>query len=69
MSQARRGRAVGRPDYRHRPRRPQTRPEPSDRAWQAQIRLHRRSQDLTDRGKRVRDVLAYVESLSQGALR
>ncbi len=39
-------------NYRHRPRRPATGPQPSDRAWQAQIRLHRRWQDLTDRGKR-----------------
>jgi transposase len=38
--------------YRHRPRRPGKGPEPSDRAWQAQIRLHRRWHDLTDRGKR-----------------
>jgi len=38
--------------YRHRPRRPTAGPEPSDRAWQAQIRLHRRYLDLIDRGKR-----------------
>lgn len=38
--------------YRHRPRRPDKGPEPSDRAWQAQIRLHRRWHDLTARGKR-----------------
>jgi transposase len=38
--------------YRHRPRRPTTDPQPSDRAWQAQIRLHRRHRDLVDRGKR-----------------
>jgi transposase len=38
--------------YRHRPRRPTRGPEPSDRAWQAQIRLHRRWQHLTERGKR-----------------
>jgi transposase len=38
--------------YRHRPRRPAQGPEPSDRAWQAQIRLHRRWHDLIDRGKR-----------------
>ena len=38
--------------YRHSPRRPKTGPQPSDRAWQAQIRLHRRWHDLLDRGKR-----------------
>jgi transposase len=38
--------------YRHRPRRPKAGPEPSDRAWQAQIRLHRRYADLIARGKR-----------------
>lgn len=38
--------------YRHRPRRPAQAPPPSDRAWQAQIRLHRRHLDLTGRGKR-----------------
>lgn len=38
--------------YRHRPRRPATGPAPSDRAWHAQIRLHRRHHDLIDRGKR-----------------
>src|SRR3954468_19953083 len=38
--------------YRHRPRRSNTGPEPSDRAWQAQVRLHRRHHDLIDRGKR-----------------
>ena len=38
--------------YRHRPRRPHTGPEPHDRAWQAQIRLHHRHRQLTERGKR-----------------
>jgi transposase len=38
--------------YRHRPHRPKAGPEPSDRAWQAQVRLHRRHHDLIDRGKR-----------------
>jgi transposase len=38
--------------YRHRPHRPKAGPEPSDRAWQAQLRLHRRHHDLIDRGKR-----------------
>ncbi len=39
--------------YRHRPRRPDHGPEPDARAWQAQIRLHRRYQHLTtERGKR-----------------
>ena len=38
--------------YRHAPRRPATGPQPSDRAWQAQIRLHHRHRHLTDRGKR-----------------
>ena len=38
--------------YRHRPRRPDRGPAPSDRAWQAQIRLHRRHHDLIERGKR-----------------
>ena len=38
--------------YRHRPRRPAAGPPPSDRAWQAQIRLHRRHHDLLGRGKR-----------------
>lgn len=38
--------------YRHRPRRPTHGPDPSDRAWQAQIRLHRRHHDLIGRGKR-----------------
>jgi transposase len=38
--------------YRHRPRRPSDGPEPSDRAWHAQIRLHHRHRELTARGKR-----------------
>ncbi len=38
--------------YRHRPRRPTVGPQPSDRAWQAQIRLHHRYHHLTDHGKR-----------------
>jgi transposase len=38
--------------YRHRPRRPDHGPQPSDRAWQAQIRLHARHRQLTERGKR-----------------
>jgi transposase len=38
--------------YRHRPRRPARGPEPSARAWQAQIRLHRRWHDLLEHGKR-----------------
>lgn len=38
--------------YRHRPHRPKHDPQPSDRAWQAQVRLHRRWAHLTGRGKR-----------------
>ncbi len=38
--------------YRHRPCRPKAGPEPSDRAWHAQVRLHRRHHDLIERGKR-----------------
>jgi transposase len=38
--------------YRHAPRRPTTGPPPSDRAWHAQIRLHHRHRQLTERGKR-----------------
>jgi transposase len=38
--------------YRHRPRRPTRGRDPSDRAWQAQIRLHHRHHDLLQRGKR-----------------
>jgi transposase len=38
--------------YRHAPRRPSTGPAPSDRAWQAQIRLFHRHHHLTHQGKR-----------------
>jgi transposase len=38
--------------YRHRPRRPTTGPDPSPRAWQAQIRLFHRHHHLTQHGKR-----------------
>ena len=39
--------------YQHPPRRPDRGPEPDARAWQAQIRLHRRYKHLTtERGKR-----------------
>ena len=39
--------------YQHAPRRPRSGPEPDARAWQAQIRLHRRHRHLTtERGKR-----------------
>lgn len=39
--------------YQHRPRRPDRGPQPDARAWQAQIRLHRRYKHLTtQRGKR-----------------
>lgn len=38
--------------YRHPPRRPAAGPPPTDRAWQAQIRLHARHRHLTERGKR-----------------
>jgi transposase len=38
--------------YRHRPRPPRTGPARSDRAWQAELRLHRRFHDLTERGKK-----------------
>jgi transposase len=39
--------------YQHRPRRPDRGPQPDARAWQAQIRLHRRYTHLTtERGKR-----------------
>ena len=38
--------------YRHAPRRPSSGPEPSPRAWQAQIRLHHRYRHLTQQGKR-----------------
>ena len=38
--------------YRHPPRRPTKGPEPSVRAWQAQIRLFHRHRHLTGQGKR-----------------
>jgi transposase len=38
--------------YRHPPRRPTSGPQPHDRAWHAQIRLHHRHRHLTQRGKR-----------------
>jgi transposase len=38
--------------YRHAPRRPSSGPQPSDRAWQAQIRLFHRHRHLTGQGKR-----------------
>jgi transposase len=38
--------------YRHAPRRPTKGPEPSARAWQAQIRLFQRHRHLTAQGKR-----------------
>jgi transposase len=38
--------------YRHAPRRPSSGPEPDERAWQAQIRLHHRYRHLTEHGKR-----------------
>jgi transposase len=38
--------------YRHAPRRPTSGPDPSDRAWQAQIRLFQRHRHLTSQGKR-----------------
>jgi len=38
--------------YRHAPRRPATGPEPDERAWQAQVRLHHRHRHLTEHGKR-----------------
>jgi transposase len=37
---------------RHPPRRPSTGPQPTDRAWHAQIRLHGRHRQLTERSKR-----------------
>ena len=37
--------------YRHAPRRPTTGPEPDERAWQAQLRLHQRHRHLTEHGK------------------
>jgi transposase len=38
--------------YRHRPRRRTRGPHATDRAWQAQIRLHHRHRQLAERGKR-----------------
>jgi transposase len=38
--------------YRHAPRRPASGPQPDERAWQAQIRLHHRYRHLTAHGKR-----------------
>jgi transposase len=38
--------------YRHAPRRPTRGPEPDQRAWQAQVRLHHRYRHLTQHGKR-----------------
>jgi transposase len=38
--------------YRHAPRRPTSGPQPDQRAWQAQIRLHHRHRHLTEHGKR-----------------
>ncbi len=38
--------------YRHAPRRPSSGPQPSDRAWQAQVRLFHRHRHLTGQGKR-----------------
>ena len=38
--------------YRHRPARPDRGPQPDARAWQAQVRLHRRYRNLTEHGKR-----------------
>lgn len=38
--------------YRHAPRRPTKDPQPSTRAWQAQVRLHHRYRHLTQQGKR-----------------
>ena len=38
--------------YRHAPRRPATGPQPDQRAWQAQVRLHHRYRHLTEHGKR-----------------
>jgi transposase len=38
--------------YRHPPRRPTSGPEPCQRAWQAQLRLHHRHRHLTSQGKR-----------------
>ncbi|MCA1697502.1 MAG: IS110 family transposase [Actinobacteria bacterium] len=38
--------------YRHVPRRPSSGPQPDQRAWQAQVRLHHRYRHLTEHGKR-----------------
>jgi transposase len=38
--------------YRHAPRRPVSGPQPDERAWQAQVRLHHRYRHLTEHGKR-----------------
>jgi transposase len=38
--------------YRHAPRRPAAGPQPDERAWQAQVRLHHRYLHLTEHGKR-----------------
>jgi transposase len=38
--------------YRHAPRRPVSGPQPDERAWHAQIRLHHRYRHLTEHGKR-----------------
>ena len=38
--------------YRHPPRRSSRRPEPDERAWQAQVRLFHRWRHLTNHGKR-----------------
>ena len=38
--------------YRHAPRRPAKDPQPDQRAWQAQVRLHHRYRHLTEHGKR-----------------
>ena len=38
--------------YRHAPRRPASGPQPDERAWQAQVRLHHRYRHLAEHGKR-----------------
>ena len=38
--------------YRHAPRRPASGPEPDERAWHAQVRLHHRHRHLAEHGKR-----------------
>ena len=38
--------------YRHAPRRPASGPQPDERAWQAQVRLHHRHRHLAEHGKR-----------------